>query len=68
GDGYVSVPLSIKELVGKTGEAYSILRPSGKVMIEGEVYDAVAESSWIEKGSNIKVIRQETTQLYVRKV
>ncbi|MBT7094747.1 MAG: nodulation protein NfeD [Bacteroidetes bacterium] len=68
GEGYVSVPLSIKELVGKTGEAYSILRPSGKVMIEGEVYDAVAESSWIEKGSNIKVIRQETTQLYVRKV
>ncbi|MCK5821113.1 MAG: nodulation protein NfeD [Bacteroidales bacterium] len=65
-DGYVSVPLETRSLVGKEGEAYSILRPSGKVIIKGEVYDAVAESSWIEKGSMVKVIRQETTQIYVR--
>lgn len=65
-DGYVSVSPESKLLVGKTGEAYSILRPSGKVLIEGEVYDGVAESSWIEKGTKVKVIRQETTQIYVR--
>lgn len=67
-EGYVSVSPGAKELVGKTGEAHSILRPSGKVMIEGEVYDAVAESSWIKMGAKVKVIRQETTQLYVREV
>ena len=65
-EGYVSVSPKAKELVGKTGTAFSILRPSGKVMIEGEVYDAVAESSWIARGAKVKVIRQETTQLYVR--
>lgn len=65
-NGYVSVSLESRAVVGKEGEAYSILRPSGKVIVEGEVYDAVAESSWIEKGSRVKVIRQETTQIYVR--
>jgi len=67
-EGYVSVPLDARSIVGKEGEAYSILRPSGKVIINGEVYDAVAESSWIEKGSSVKVIRQETTQIYVRQI
>lgn len=67
-DGYVSSDPEIKLIIGKIGEAYSILRPSGKVMVDGEVYDAVAESSWIEKGSKVKVIRQETTQIYVRQI
>jgi membrane-bound serine protease (ClpP class) len=67
-DGYVSTDVESKTLIGKSGEAYTILRPSGKVMIDGNVYDAVAESSWIEKGSPIKVIRQETTQIYVRRI
>ncbi len=65
-DGYVSVSLDTRSLVGQEGEAYSILRPSGKVIINDEVYDAVAESSWIAEGTKVKVIRQETTQIYVR--
>jgi len=65
-DGYISVSLESRSIVGKEGEAYSILRPSGKVLIDGDVYDAVAESSWIEKGSIVKVVRQETSQIYVR--
>jgi len=65
-DGYVSVDVESMALVGEEGEAYTILRPSGKVMFNGRVYDAVAESSWIEKGSKVLVVRQETTQIYVR--
>ncbi len=52
--------------MGKTGTAYTILRPSGKVMIEGELYDAFTGSGYIEKGSNVVVIREEGVSLKVK--
>ncbi len=67
-DGFVGAPMELAEMVGKEGEAFSILRPAGKVMIEGKVFDAVAETSWIDKGSRILVVKQEATQLYVKKI
>jgi len=67
-DGYVSVYSEANSMVGKEGVTYSILRPSGKVIIDGEVYDGIADVSWIEKGSKIKVIRHEAAQLYVKKI
>ncbi|UII23251.1 nodulation protein NfeD [Fulvivirga ligni] len=53
-------------LVGKTGEAYTILRPSGKVLIEGEVYDAYTRGEYIEKGTPIIVTSNEGTSLKVK--
>ena len=53
-------------LTGRIGEAYSILRPAGKVIIDGRIYDAVADVSWIPKGSKIVVVRQESSQVYVK--
>lgn len=41
---------------GTKGKAHSDLRPSGKIMIEGKVYDAVAESGWINKGETVEVV------------
>lgn len=67
-EGFTSAPSEILNLTGKEGEAYSILRPSGKVMIDGMVYDAVAETSWIPKGAAVKVVRQEAMQIYVRQI
>lgn len=64
-DGYVGVDTSIKSQVGKTGVALSVLRPSGKVEIDGEVYDAVSSYGFIEKGQKVKVINDEAGQLYV---
>lgn len=55
-----------ESLLGKKGTAYTILRPSGKVMIEGELYDAFAGGGYIEKGSNILVISEEGTSLKVK--
>ncbi len=64
-EGYVSVETSLFSMTGKTGIAQTVLRPGGKVLINNEVYDAVAEFGFIEKGENIKVTRVESTQLYV---
>ncbi len=64
-EGYVSVETSLFELKGKSGKAKTVLRPGGKVLIDGEVYDAVAETGFIEKDENIIVTKVEATQLYV---
>ena len=65
--GYVGVDLKEKELVGKTGTAFTLLRPSGKVEMDGAIYDATAETGYIEKGEKVVVVKYETAQLFVRK-
>lgn len=62
--GYVSVEDN-SGMVGKEGVALTMLRPSGKVEVDGEIYDALSETSFIEAGEIIIVNRYETGQLYV---
>ena len=64
-EGFIGVDSSYSSLVGKTGVAYTVLRPSGKVEIDGEIYDAKSEYGFIDRGENVKVIRNESGQLYV---
>ncbi len=65
-DGFISFDTEkLIALVGKTGTAHTVLRPSGKVLIDGEVYSAVAETGFITKGSAITVRREEQGHLYV---
>ena len=55
-----------KSLVGKTGVAESILRPTGAVRIEGKRVIASAESGMINRGAKIKVVRTSGTNIIVR--
>ncbi len=65
-DGYVSFDTEKQHsLIGKSGTAHTVLRPSGKVLIEGDVYPAVAETGFITKGTAIVVRKEEQGQLYV---
>jgi len=54
-------------MIGKTGTAYTMLRPSGKVLIEDEMYDATALSGFIDSESPVEVVSYQTGQLFVRK-
>lgn len=65
--GYTSYGSEGYKLVGKTGVAHTVLRPSGKVIVDDEVYDAKSEIGFVEKGQKVKVVRFETGQVYVRK-
>lgn len=60
-----SVNIKDHELVGQEGIAMTDLRPSGKVIINNEIYDAVSNLSFIESGTKVKVIKFENMQLYV---
>lgn len=62
-----SADLSEDDLVGQTGTAMTDLRPSGKVIVNNEVYDAVSNLGYIESGQSVKVIKYENMQLYVEK-
>ncbi|MBC6365307.1 nodulation protein NfeD [Algoriphagus sp. AK58] len=64
--GYTS-SLYSQELKGKIGTVHSRLRPSGKVEIEGEIYDAYSRGEFLEQGEKIVVISTEGTSLRVKK-
>ncbi|MDF1575203.1 MAG: NfeD family protein [Bacteroidales bacterium] len=66
-EGFIGVETEQQSLIGETGAAHTVLRPSGKVMINDKLYDAKSEYGFIEKGAPIKVIRYETGQVYVVK-
>ena len=67
-EGYtVSQPV-FNSLIGEKGVAETILRPSGKVRIANDVYDAVAQISYIERGEKIVVVEHENSNLVVAKV
>jgi membrane-bound serine protease (ClpP class) len=66
-EGFVSVSMEPLTMVGKTGAAATVLRPSGRVVVDGEYYDAISLKGFIEKGDEVVVKRFENFQLYVVK-
>jgi membrane-bound serine protease (ClpP class) len=56
-----------ESLVGKIGTVHSRLRPSGKVELDGEIFDAYSRGDFLEKGQEIEVISTEGTSLRVKK-
>ena len=67
-EGFVSVPMEPRLLTGKSGVAATVLRPSGKIFLEGTYYDAVSLKGFIEKGEEVVVKRYENFQLYVMRI
>jgi membrane-bound serine protease (ClpP class) len=65
--GYTSSGLK-EPMTGKTGVAHTVLRPSGRVMIEGQVYDAFTRGDYVEKGTRIEVVSEEGSTLRVRAI
>lgn len=66
-EGYIATSYK-EDLIGKEGEAITILRPSGRVEIEDEIYDAYTRGEYIERGEKIRVVSQEGTSLKVSSV
>lgn len=67
-EGYSSTRQSLKDYVGKEGEAVSVLGPSGLIRIDGKRLDAVAEGKWIDAGARIRVVHVTGNHLTVREV
>ena len=69
-EGFVAVSQlsSYQSLIGETARTISMLRPSGKIRIKDSVFDAQAETGFIEKDLPVRIIRFENAQFIVRKL
>ncbi len=65
-DGYTS-SFYPESLNGKIGIVHSRLRPSGRILIDGEMFDAYSRGEFVEQGEQIIVISTEGTSLKVKK-
>jgi len=65
--GFTSADVALNTLIGKEGVVVKMLRPSGTIEIDGEMYDAVALTSYMDKGEKVVVVKHENMQLVVRK-
>lgn len=66
-DGF-TVNSNAQLLLNKKGVVHTVLRPSGKILIEGEVYDAFTRGEYIEKGEQVEIIGTEGVTLRVKRV
>ncbi|MAR16100.1 MAG: serine protease [Flammeovirgaceae bacterium] len=64
--GYISNRYS-NNIVGKKGKSFTVLRPSGKIKIDSQIFDASTEGDFIEKNKNIIVVSVEGSSLKVKK-
>lgn len=53
-------------IIDKTGKTISHLNPEGKVMVVGEIWNAISESGEIKKGENVVVTAIDGLKLTVR--
>ncbi|WP_420420500.1 NfeD family protein [Simkania sp.] len=68
-EGFVAgIPRELMPEEGELGETVTPLRPSGKVHIGEHLYDAMAQTGYLEKNMAIEVVRVEGSRLIVRPV
>ena len=53
-------------MLEKKGIAYTVLRPSGRVLIDDIIYDAYTRGNYIKKDAQIIVINEEGATLQVK--
>jgi len=67
-EGYSAASFRTESMMGKKGVAYTNLRPSGKILIGEDIYDAFARGNFILKDAMIEVISEEGTSLKVKEI
>lgn len=65
-EGYTSTNYA-PNLVDKEGVTVTILRPSGRIEIENEIYDAYTRGEFIDRGEKVMVTSNQGTSLQVKK-
>lgn len=68
GSGLEAVDQSLSRHVGAVVPVESSLRPTGKVRIGEEVFEAQTAGEWVEKGAQVKVVSVAGSRFQVEKV
>jgi len=67
-DGFVGVKIGMDPLVGKEATVFTDLKPSGKVMTNGRVYEATLTFGYATKGESVRIVKAEQGRLYCEKI
>ena len=65
-DGFQAPPLELANLVGKSGQSISPLRPAGIALIDGRRVDVVSRGEFIEPETEVEVVFVEGSRVVVR--
>jgi membrane-bound serine protease (ClpP class) len=65
--GYTSASDKYEAMKGKEGKSLTKLRPAGKVVVENDTFDAIAEIGFVEKDEDIVVTGYRNAQLVVKR-
>lgn len=57
--------MGMESLIGETAETYEVLEPSGRVLLQGEIWNAISLTGTINKGEKIRVRNIKNLTLYV---
>ncbi|MCG8307477.1 MAG: nodulation protein NfeD [Cytophagales bacterium] len=66
-EGYTS-NFNEQSYLGMRGKTYTVLRPSGKIFVNGELKDAFTRGEFIEKDRTVEVIDDSGTSLKVKEI
>ncbi len=58
-DGFVGVQTGLESLIGRDVTVFTALKPSGKVMCDGKIYDAVIDVGYASKEEILTVFKAE---------
>jgi len=64
--GYVGTITDLDYLVGKIGKTLTLLHPTGTVFVGSERLDVVSEGGFIDKNTEVKIIKIEGNRIIVR--
>lgn len=67
-EGYSSSSSELENLVGKSGTALTTLRPTGAAMIDDKRVDVITKGDFIERGTEIEVVRVEGNKIIVNQL
>jgi len=67
-EGYIVQERKLAEsFIGKKGKTVTVLRPSGKAEIDGEVYVVESDGEYIEAGKEVEIIEVSGNRIVVQK-
>ncbi len=65
-EGYVAVDKSATIAIGRTATTLTRMAPSGKIKVDGEIYEAISlYGQYIEANTAVRIEKYENNQLYV---
>ena len=67
GSGLESMDLGLRRHVGLTARVEAPLRPTGKIRIGEDVYEAQTAGEWVERGASVKVVSVSGSRFQVEK-